>query len=338
MASMNLHPCQLRLEAGPCAPSGPAFRGIETIAPGRDAVMPGAGGARDRCAWRSAVSIGGVDRDCGCGDAAETMIEEGSNNIANRDMPYSATHEWRRPQHICKSHSNGSVGGAAMRETPEYVELFRALLSPAMPHGEVGAGAALVAAARETRWRRNQPCDAVVARGAVACVLAGAVRKFALRTSGQRQIVDLIVAGEFLGFVPPDPPFFLEAVSNETRIACFTRDQIERLSARFAAISALRQNCAADSIRRLEHHLLVQSRFTAREKVGAYLAEIASRMKQAPASAITLPITRYDIADHLGIAVETVSRTMSALRRRGSITLTTPRNIEIRDLSMLSDS
>lgn len=225
-----------------------------------------------------------------------------------------------------------------MQETPECVELFTTLLNPEMPTAEVGASAAMIGAARETRWRRNESCDAVIARGAVACVLAGAVRKFALRPSGQRQITDLTVAGDFLGFAPADPVFFLEAVSNDTRIASFSRDQIERLEARFASVSTLMQNSSADAIRRLEHHLLVQSRITAREKVRAYISEIARRMKPAHAKAITLPITRYDIADHLGIAVETVSRAMTGLRRRGSIKLRTPRDIEIRDPSMLSDS
>ena len=97
------------------------------------------------------------------------------------------------------------------------------------------------------------------------------------------------------------------------------------------------QKCAADAIRRLEHHLLVQSRITAREKVGAYLAEMARRMKRSRTNTIVLPVTRYDIADHLGIAVETVSRTMTMLRRRGSIALRTPRDIEIRDESLLFD-
>jgi CRP-like cAMP-binding protein len=225
-----------------------------------------------------------------------------------------------------------------MQETPERADLFRTLLSREKSHGEVDATAAMIAAARETRWRRNQACDAVIARDAVACVLAGAVRKFALRPNGQRQIIDLIVAGDFLGFAPADPAFFLEAVSNDTQIASFTREQIDRLATHFPAVSALMQNCAADAIRRLEHHLLVQSRVTAREKVGAYLAAMTRRMKPSRSNAILLPITRYDIADHLGIAVETVSRTMTALRRRGSIALRTPRDIEIRDPSMLSDT
>ncbi|WP_454888507.1 hypothetical protein [Sphingobium indicum] len=58
-------------------------------------------------------------------------------------------------------------------------------------------------AARETRWRQNQSCEAIIACGTVAYVLAGAVRKFAIRRSGQRQIIDLAVAGDFLGFGRP---------------------------------------------------------------------------------------------------------------------------------------
>ena len=225
-----------------------------------------------------------------------------------------------------------------MQESPEFVEQFQALLNPDNPLEETDAAMAMIAAARETSWRRNQSCDVVIARGAIACVLGGAVRKFALRPNGQRQIIDLIVTGDFLGFSPADPAFLLEAVSNDTRIASFAREQIDALAVRFPAVSALMHNCAADAIRRLEHHLLVQSRITAREKVGAYLAAMTRRMKRSRSNTIVLPVTRYDIADHLGIAVETVSRTMTVLRRRGSIALTTPRDIEIRDPAMLSDT
>jgi CRP-like cAMP-binding protein len=82
----------------------------------------------------------------------------------------------------------------------------------------------------------------------------------------------------------------------------------------------------------------VQGRITAKEKVRAYLSEMSGRIASNGDRAVELPVTRYDIADHLGIAVETVSRTMTALKRRGCIALTTPRHIEIRDASMLSDS
>ncbi len=209
------------------------------------------------------------------------------------------------------------------------------------PGGLIGGsdlGAAVAGAGRETRWRKNQACDSVVARGAVACVLSGAVRKFALRPDGQRQIIDLMIIGDPVGFAPIDPAFFLEAVLDDTRIVSFPREEIDGLVARFPGLAAVMHECAGEVIRRLEHHLLVQSRITAREKVGAYLAELARRVAPGGASKVVLPITRYDIADHLGIAVETVSRAMTVLCRRGSIALKTPRDVEIRDAAMLSDA
>jgi CRP/FNR family nitrogen fixation transcriptional regulator len=220
------------------------------------------------------------------------------------------------------------------RTTPE---LFHESLDCELAGGVDEAALALAGAARETRLRRNQPCESVIARDRVACVLSGAVRKFALRANGQRQIVDLLIPGDFLGLAPSDPAFLLEAVCNDTRVASFSRDRIDALAVRYAKIATLVRKGTVEAIHRLEHHRLVQGRITAREKVGAYLAAMSRRLTRGGDSALVLPITRYDIADHLGIAVETVSRTMTQLRRRGSIALRTPRAVEIRDPAILSD-
>jgi CRP-like cAMP-binding protein len=150
--------------------------------------------------------------------------------------------------------------------------------------------------------------------------------------------VDLLIRGDFLGLGPADPTFLFEAVSNDTRIASFNREGLSCLSARYPIIAELIQRCTIERIRRLERHLLVQGRITAKEKVRAYLAEIGGRVASNGGTAVELPVTRYDIADHLGIAVETVSRTMTALKRRGCIALKTPRHIEIHDTSMLSEN
>jgi len=225
-----------------------------------------------------------------------------------------------------------------MQERGDYAGFLGAEPGAATLLGGCDVSAAVIGAGRETRWRKNQACDSVVARGAVACVLSGAVRKFALRPNGQRQIIDLMIIGDSVGFAPVDPAFFLEAVLDDTRIVSFAREEIDGLVARFPGVAAVMHECAGEVIRRLEHHLLVQSRISAREKVGAYLAELARRVAPGGATTIVLPITRYDIADHLGLAVETVSRTMTVLCRRGSIALKTPRDVEIRDAAMLSDA
>jgi DNA-binding transcriptional regulator YhcF (GntR family) len=50
-----------------------------------------------------------------------------------------------------------------------------------------------------------------------------------------------------------------------------------------------------------------------------------------------LPVSRYDIADHVGIAVETVSRAITELRRQGVIELETPRCLAMKDTQKLAD-
>lgn len=81
----------------------------------------------------------------------------------------------------------------------------------------------------------------------------------------------------------------------------------------------------------------VQGRTRAPEKVGGYLLVLAKRLG-SPDEAIDLPITRYHIADHLGIAVETMCRAITDLRRAGAIDFRSPRTISILDsLSVRTD-
>jgi CRP-like cAMP-binding protein len=64
---------------------------------------------------------------------------------------------------------------------------------------------------------------------------------------------------------------------------------------------------------------------------------MSERVRHDRSDALVLPISRYDIADHLGLAVETVSRAMTALKRCGMIGLQSPRHVEIRDADLLAN-
>ena len=224
-----------------------------------------------------------------------------------------------------------------MRSDETGVQVFRNLLRDASGEQRGRAAEALRLAARVTEWRRNQPCGSTIAGGLVSCVLSGAVRKYSVRSDGHRQIVDLLVTGDFLCLAPMSSAFALEAVSNQTRIACFRRGQIAALAEAHPVIASLIEERAADAIKRLENHLLVQGRTTALDKVGGYLVVMCERMANAEDKALLLPVSRYDIADHLGLAVETVSRTMTALSRDGVIAMTSPRHVEIRNPAALAD-
>ena len=215
--------------------------------------------------------------------------------------------------------------------------LFRQLLGAEDSSAANQVAEALRAAARDTTWRRNQSCWPITEDGRVGCVLSGTVRKYAIRANGQRQIVDLLMPGDFIGLVPVAPAFSMEAVSDGTRIAMFRPDQVAALVKAHPAVVGLIRNRAAAAITRLENHLLVQGRTTASEKVGGYLVAMSERVQHDPSNALVLPISRYDIADHLGLAVETVSRAMTALKRCGMIGLQSPRHVEIRHADLLAN-
>ena len=224
-----------------------------------------------------------------------------------------------------------------MNADPTAIRVFQQLLGHAEPFRHAELVNALLAAARATKWRRNQPCRSIAEGDRIGCVLSGTVRKYAIRFNGQRQIVDLLMPGDFIGLVPLDPDFSVEAVCDGTLIAIFSPDALAALLAEHAAIADLIRDRTADAIRRLESHLLVQGRMTASEKVGAYLVEMGRRAPRDERGALVLPISRYDIADHLGLAVETVSRAMTALKQRGLIALRSPRHVEINDAGELID-
>ena len=215
--------------------------------------------------------------------------------------------------------------------------LFHQLLNHLPAADREDAAEALCAAARVSTWRRNQPCWPGTQGGRIGCVLTGTVRKYAVRANGQRQIVDLLMPGDFIGLAPFDPCYLVEAVSDGTRIAVFRPDQLAALGEQHPALVDLIHDRAADAIRRLENHLLVQGRTTASEKVGGYLAAMSRRIQRDRNGALVLPISRYDIADHLGLAVETVSRSITTLKRCGMIGLRSPRRVEIRNAERLAE-
>ena len=98
---------------------------------------------------------------------------------------------------------------------------------------------------------------------------------------------------------------------------------------------------AAAELARAHEHILLLGRKNAQEKVASLLLELARRigMNEARPS-FRLPLSRQEMADHLGLTIETVSRTMSRLKEDGLIALPTPHDVVLlrpEDLTMLAE-
>jgi CRP-like cAMP-binding protein len=187
--------------------------------------------------------------------------------------------------------------------------------------------------------RRRRGQEIYSAESSVQCwyrVLAGAARRFTLRPNGRRQIVDLLLPGDVFGFGVNGRHYFsAEAVGAGTMIAQYPRSSVEKIAASDSMIAAELREMAKQETSRLQTLILILGGITAEEKVGAFLVNLADRLSDDSRGPVSLPISRYDIADFLALSVETVSRALTSLKERGMITLMGPRKIKIVDRETL---
>jgi len=187
-----------------------------------------------------------------------------------------------------------------------------------------------------THWHHGDCCNALVADGGIAWVLSGTLCKCVFRASGRRRILDLIMAGEFL--TDDAGLFSFEVLTDGTLTGKIARRDFTSLAERQPSLYRFLHVSTCQTIARLEDHILVLGRTRSTQKVASYLILMSRRLSaQCDDGPVVLPVSRYDIADHVGIAVETVSRAISELRRQGVIELETPRHLVVKDLQKLAN-
>ena len=157
----------------------------------------------------------------------------------------------------------------------------------------------------------------------------GGVRVYRLLSDGRRQISAFHLAGETFGFeADKTHHFFAEAI-------CATGIRILRSRSVQDELAVELFPMALQSLVRAQEHLLVLGRQNSVERVAAFLIEMSER--QGGLAQIELPMSRTDIADYLGLTIETVSRVFSRLKQKGVIRLPTLRSVEIVKWQFLQD-
>jgi CRP/FNR family nitrogen fixation transcriptional regulator len=180
------------------------------------------------------------------------------------------------------------------------------------------------------RYRRDERISSPQ-RQSWCRVVSGAARHCVLRADGRRQIVDLLLPGDLFNFgAPAGSEVSVEAIVEGTMVASYPEHDRE-LADDDDMPAADAHQVALDTIARLQRQLLMLGRLTAAEKVGAFLLDMAARLGARCGGGFVLPLSRYDIADYLAVSVETVSRSLTDLERRGAISLAGARNIRILD-------
>lgn len=155
---------------------------------------------------------------------------------------------------------------------------------------------------------------------AIYQVAFGTVRLYRLLADGRRQISAFYVAGEVFGFESDATHhFFAEAVSSAA-IRIYRKPLDAETASAILPV-------ALKALVRAQEHLLVIGRQSACERIAAFLMDM--RERQDGLDTVELAMARSDIADYLGLTIETVSRTFSKFKERGLIRLNSARVVTI---------
>jgi CRP-like cAMP-binding protein len=166
-------------------------------------------------------------------------------------------------------------------------------------------------------------------------IVSGAVRLSRITEDGRRQIVEFRTAGDFIGFEWNDHcALSAEAIRDVTAIR-YVKTRVDRLIEERPEVRDRVVALIREELRTAHEHLITLGCPGARERVATFLLQLALRSKANEGDAIDMELGRQDIADYLGLTLETISRTLSEFKRLGIISLPKRRQIVIRSKSKL---
>lgn len=164
-------------------------------------------------------------------------------------------------------------------------------------------------------------------------VVRGSVRTYKVLSDGRRQIGGFYLPGDIFGLQFGDYHALSAEAMLDTKVRVVRRSALHALAQRDPLIAQELFLLASQDLRRMQKRMLLLIK-SAQERVASFLLEMAERMPASPA--IELPMSRQDIADYLGMTIETVSRTFTALEAAATIELPRSRRIVLRDRPALA--
>jgi CRP/FNR family transcriptional regulator, nitrogen fixation regulation protein len=164
-------------------------------------------------------------------------------------------------------------------------------------------------------------------------VVSGTVRISKLLADGRRYIAEFCFAGDCFGLDnTSERPFSAEAVSDAV-VMRLPRNASEQLIDQNPALARVLREVMLRDLANAYGRMLLLGRMTAAERVATFLVEMFERCDRT--TKLDLPMSRHDIADYLGLTIETVCRVLSAFKRDGMIAIPNAHSIELRDREAL---
>jgi len=171
-------------------------------------------------------------------------------------------------------------------------------------------------------------------------VTVGAVKLYKLMADGRRQITGFLFPGSFLGVSDHSEYAYTAEALTPTSLCRFPRKKFEGLLAEFPTIGQRMVSILMDDLAGAQSQMLLLGRKTARERVASFLVLLSTRTgdkdQEQERDVLPIPMNRVDIADFLGLTIETVSRTLTSLKKDNVIAIPDGGHIEILDRDELA--
>jgi CRP/FNR family transcriptional regulator, nitrogen fixation regulation protein len=223
--------------------------------------------------------------------------------------------------------SHTAAGNCSFKRTPIQIRT----LSPAAGRSLEGnielMGAPMSFSRNGEIYGEGEPADYLYK------IVSGTVRTYKVLSDGRRQIGAFYLPGDIFGLETGDEHTFSAEAISESKVLVIKRSALVALAARDNDVARQLWTLTGDELRRVQDHILLLIK-TAHERVAGFLLEMAKR--GSGGNAVELSMSRQDIADYLGLTIETVSRTLTSLENAAAIEVPTSRRIVLRNRSALS--
>jgi CRP/FNR family nitrogen fixation transcriptional regulator len=164
-------------------------------------------------------------------------------------------------------------------------------------------------------------------------VVTGAVRTYKVLIDGRRQVGGFYLPGDIFGLETGEEHTFSAETITESKILLINHSALVARAKTDQEVAFHLWSLTGRELRRLQDHLLLLIK-NAPERVAAFLLTMAERI--SPDNSVELPMSRRDIADHLGLTIETVSRSLTQIENTGAVEFPSRRRFVLHDRSALN--
>lgn len=187
--------------------------------------------------------------------------------------------------------------------------------------------------ARATVFREGDPA------GRVFTLVDGTAKLLRTLVDGKQQVVGFRYAGDIIGYTTRDTYPFDAELLTDAKLCRIDRPRLAGLLKRYPLLEHRLLDLCVQELAATQEQLVTVGRRTAEARVAAFLLSLmtARRRRGAVGRLLEMPMTRADIADFLGLTLETVSRTLTAFRKRGWIREPAHQRVELINLASLSE-